>query len=125
MRRSFPSPKVRFCADESVCRRSHLRKTLSGDPFPKNFKAILKQIYKRLWRVYAHLYYSHAQEIVNLGIEPHVNTAFKHFYLFIVEFNLVEQKELEPRRFFCFVLMPPTTRFASPSLTFSRVPWPV
>lgn len=56
----------------------------------------MKHIFKRLFRVYAHIYYSHAREVMDLGIEAHLNTAFKHFYLFIREFNLVEEKELVP-----------------------------
>jgi len=72
--------------------------TSDDTPFPKNFKSIVKTIFKRLFRIYAHIYYSHAQEIVELGVEAHLNTAFKHFYLFIREFDLVEMKEMEPLR---------------------------
>jgi len=70
--------------------------TSDDTPFPKNFKTIVKTIFKRLFRIYAHIYYSHAQEIVDLGVEAHLNTAFKHFYLFISEFDLVEPKEMAP-----------------------------
>jgi len=65
-------------------------------PFPKNFKDIIKQIFKRLFRVYAHIYYSHFDKIVTLGEEAHLNTNFKHFYYFICEFNLVEKAEMTP-----------------------------
>lgn len=65
-------------------------------PFPKKFRDTVKNIFKRLFRIYAHIYYSHAQEIVELGVEAHLNTAFKHFYLFIREFDLVEPKEMAP-----------------------------
>jgi len=65
-------------------------------PFPKRFRDAVKNIFKRLFRIYAHIYYSHAQEIVELGVEAHLNTAFKHFYLFIREFNLVDEKEMAP-----------------------------
>ena len=68
-------------------------------PFPKNFKQIVKTIFKRLFRIYAHIYYSHAQEIVDLGVEAHLNTAFKHFYLFIREFDLVDPKEMAPMQY--------------------------
>jgi MOB kinase activator 1 len=30
-------------------------------PFPKDFKSIVKTFFKRLFRVYAHMYYSHAK----------------------------------------------------------------
>lgn len=65
-------------------------------PFPKNFLVCVKNIFKRLFRVYAHIYYSHFHKIVNLGEEAHLNTCFKHFYFFIEEFNLVEKRELAP-----------------------------
>jgi len=65
-------------------------------PFPKNFAAIIRNIFKRLFRVYAHIYYSHFHKIVSLGEEAHLNTCFKHFYYFITEFDLVEKKELAP-----------------------------
>jgi MOB kinase activator 1 len=70
--------------------------TSEETPFPKTFKSTVKTIFKRLFRIYAHIYYSHAQEIVDLGVEAHLNTAFKHFYLFIEEFDLVEPKEMVP-----------------------------
>src|SRR3989344_5353062 len=37
----------------------------------------IKQIFKRLFRVYAHIYYSHFEKIVDLGEEAHLNTCFK------------------------------------------------
>lgn len=57
---------------------------------------MVKTIFKRLFRIYAHIYYSHFNKIVSLGEEPHLNTCFKHYYYFIGEFNLVDKKELEP-----------------------------
>ena len=65
-------------------------------PFPKHFEAVIRQVFKRLFRVYAHIYYSHFQKIVSLGEEAHLNTCFKHFYYFIVEFDLVDKKEMLP-----------------------------
>jgi MOB kinase activator 1 len=70
--------------------------SIADVPFPKNFQPVVKQIFKRLFRVYAHIYYSHFHKIVSLGEEAHLNTCFKHFYYFITEFNLVDKKELLP-----------------------------
>ena len=67
-----------------------------GVPFPKNFFNIIKVIFKRLFRVYAHIYYTHFPQIVMLGCQYHLNTCFKHFIFFIDRFNLVEAKELAP-----------------------------
>eukprot|EP01120_Amphizonella_sp_Union-15-10_P004584 TRINITY_DN1522_c0_g1_i1.p1 TRINITY_DN1522_c0_g1~~TRINITY_DN1522_c0_g1_i1.p1 ORF type:complete len:220 (+),score=29.75 TRINITY_DN1522_c0_g1_i1:105-764(+) len=65
-------------------------------PFPRNFLSVVKTIFKRLFRIYAHIYYSHFDKIVSLGEEAHLNTCFKHYYYFILEFNLVDKKELAP-----------------------------
>jgi len=59
-----------------------------GVPFPKSFRPRLQQIFKRLYRVYAHIYCHHYPIIVALGLEPHLNTSFKHYVLFIEEFGL-------------------------------------
>eukprot|EP00168_Porphyra_purpurea_P020950 TRINITY_DN9050_c0_g1_i1.p2 TRINITY_DN9050_c0_g1~~TRINITY_DN9050_c0_g1_i1.p2 ORF type:complete len:211 (-),score=60.56 TRINITY_DN9050_c0_g1_i1:145-777(-) len=67
-------------------------------PFPRQFQTVVKNIFKRLFRVYAHIYYNHFQKIVSLGEEAHLNTCFKHFYLFINEFNLVDKRETAPSR---------------------------
>jgi len=67
-----------------------------GVPFPRNFKETVKTIVRRLFRVYAHLYSNHFDQIVALGIEAHLNTSYRHFFLFINEFDLVEKKELAP-----------------------------
>ncbi|KAL3320809.1 MOB kinase activator 1B [Cichlidogyrus casuarinus] len=36
-----------------------------GIPFPRDFQQVAKQILKRLFRVYAHIYYQHFNEIAN------------------------------------------------------------
>jgi MOB kinase activator 1 len=65
-------------------------------PFPRTFVLEIKQIFKRLFRVYAHIYYSHFEKIVDLGEEAHLNTCFKHYYYFVTEFDLVPRKEMAP-----------------------------
>ncbi|KAB2017793.1 hypothetical protein ES319_D08G186500v1 [Gossypium barbadense] len=60
------------------------------------FKEVVKTIFKRLFRVYAHIYHSHFQKIVSLKEEAHLNTCFKHFILFTCEFGLIDKKELAP-----------------------------
>lgn len=67
-----------------------------GAPFPSNFRDVVKTIFKRLFRVYAHIYHSHFQKIVSLKEEAHLNTCFKHFVLFTWEFRLIDKAELAP-----------------------------
>lgn len=64
--------------------------------FPKNFQPVIKTIFKRLFRVYAHIYHSHFPKVVGLGAEAHLNTCFKHFIYFVDEWNLIDEKELKP-----------------------------
>lgn len=67
-----------------------------GVPFPKNFVGIAKTIFKRLFRVYAHVYHQHFKQVVQLGEKAHLNTSFKHFIFFVQEFTLIEKRELAP-----------------------------
>ncbi|EMS65325.1 hypothetical protein TRIUR3_04206 [Triticum urartu] len=67
-----------------------------GAPFPPNFRDVAKTIFKRLFRVYAHIYHSHFQMILKLQEEAHLNTCFKHFVLFTTEFELIDRSELAP-----------------------------
>ncbi|GJJ72832.1 MOB kinase activator 1 [Entomortierella parvispora] len=67
-----------------------------GVEFPANFKTLVTDIFRRLFRVYAHIYATHFSVIVSLGEEAHLNTSFKHFILFVKEFDLIDPKELAP-----------------------------
>lgn len=67
-----------------------------GVPFPKNFSALVKQMCKRMFRIYAHIYCHQFSIVIALGEEAHLNTSFKHFIFFTREFDLLEQRELGP-----------------------------
>jgi len=56
----------------------------------------VKTIFKRLFRVYAHIYHSHWDMMVTLGAEAHLNTCFKHFVFFTQQFQLIDAKEMAP-----------------------------
>lgn len=68
----------------------------TGVPFPANFQATVKSILRRLFRVYAHIYNHHFAQICALSLEAHLNTSYRHFLLFVNEFQLVDPKELAP-----------------------------
>lgn len=70
--------------------------TRIGSPFPKTFLGTIKTIFKRLFRVYAHIYLTHFSKLVELKEEAHMNTSFRHFYYFVREFDLVDKKEFAP-----------------------------
>ncbi|KPP75466.1 MOB kinase activator 3A-like [Scleropages formosus] len=69
---------------------------VSGTPFPKTFMQVAKKILSRLFRVFVHVYIHHFDRVSQMGAEAHVNTCYKHFYYFVTEFSLIDQKELDP-----------------------------
>lgn len=66
--------------------------THPGVPFPSNFQQTIRTIFKRLYRIYAHIYCHHYAVIRGLGLEAHLNTGFKHYVLFVEEFGLADEK---------------------------------
>jgi MOB kinase activator 1 len=70
--------------------------TKLGVPFAKGARQVHKNILKRLFRVYAHIYCHHFEQVTELGLQTHLNTSLKHFVLFVNEFDLVDAKELAP-----------------------------
>lgn len=68
--------------------------TSSDSQFPRNYLAIVKQIFTRLFRIFAIIYTQHFSRLEELGAVAHLNTSFKHFCFFIWEFDLVDQREL-------------------------------
>lgn len=68
----------------------------NGKDFPKNFSTVVKDIFRRLFRVYAHLYYEHSKQIEQDKAQAHLNTSLRHFIFFVEEFDLIEKKQLEP-----------------------------
>jgi len=64
--------------------------------FPKEFKSIVAKIFQRLFRIYAHIYYHHRDDMKKIGAEAHLNTSFRHFALFSKEFELIPEDQLAP-----------------------------
>merc|ERR1712110_351813 len=70
--------------------------TRDGEPFPPNAREILSTIFKRLLRVYAHMYSCHFECLQAIGAEAHLNTCFRHFVVFVNEYALIGRQELAP-----------------------------
>ncbi len=66
----------------------------TGRDFPSSFAYTAKHIYKHLFRVFAHLYHAHFEQILHLSIEAHYNSLFAHFLAFGKEFDLLVIKDL-------------------------------
>lgn len=67
-----------------------------GVPFPANFRKTIRVIWKRLFRIYAHIFHAHFKELMEQEADAHLNHSFKHFIYFVKEFDLIENEELEP-----------------------------
>jgi len=68
----------------------------TGEPFPADFIDTVRKIFRRLFRVYAHIYHSHFNQVCELGEEAHLNTLFKHFIFFSHYFKLIIPQEIAP-----------------------------
>ena len=61
--------------------------------FPNSFHSVCKKLLRRMARVYGHIYYAHYSILLQLKIDIHVNTCFKHFIYFTLRYNMVNKQE--------------------------------
>ncbi|QHS73917.1 Mob1p [Saccharomyces paradoxus] len=65
--------------------------------FPEGFiQRVIQPILRRLFRVYAHIYCHHFNEILELNLQTVLNTSFRHFCLFAQEFELLRPADFGP-----------------------------
>lgn len=64
--------------------------------YPKDFKNTCQIIMRRLFRVYAHLYCHHLEDVKNLGLFQNLNSSFRHFVYFAKEFKLIPDDQYAP-----------------------------
>lgn len=70
--------------------------TKQGVPFPPHFLGVLKNMYRQMFRIFAHVYHNHFDKFVHLSMEAHWNSFFAHFISFGKEFDMLDKKEMEP-----------------------------
>jgi len=51
-----------------------------------------------MFRVYAHIFCHHGEKIGAVDAGEHFTICFKHFFYFVKEFDLVDDKDLEPMK---------------------------
>ncbi|OMH79497.1 MOB kinase activator-like 1B [Zancudomyces culisetae] len=67
--------------------------------FDENFiTEVASVVFKRLLRVYSHLYHHHFSAVCDAGLKSVLNTSFHHFVLFVTRFRLVSSREFAPVR---------------------------
>ncbi|KAI9286719.1 Mob1/phocein [Umbelopsis sp. AD052] len=74
----------------------HLVPDHPGEEFSKDFMKKISPIYKRLLRIYAHIYHSHLEQIQALDERLAFDISCKHFIVFSKEFSLIDQNSLAP-----------------------------
>jgi len=74
--------------------------------YPAEFEEIVRNIFKRLFRMYAHVYYKHFDQVKDAGAESQLNSTFQHFAYFVIEYQLVDDSELRPLRKLITKLVP-------------------
>lgn len=88
MSNCFPLVQVRtYCSSYFLPHPPYACES-KGVKFPREFRPTVRQLVKRLLRVYAHMYCHHYPVVVAMGLDIHMNTSFKHYVLFVREFSL-------------------------------------
>ena len=66
----------------------------ASSPFPEDFReSYVANICKRLFRVFAIMYQCHFPAIEKVDAAQHLNTCFKRFTFFLLEFDLLDPRE--------------------------------
>lgn len=76
--------------DEAFC------PTTPGAAFPKDFNAGIEKIFRRFFRVYAHIYHNHYKEMEQMEAVEHLNHVFKKFAIFCKMNKSLPDQEIEP-----------------------------
>ncbi|ELP83843.1 hypothetical protein EIN_197860 [Entamoeba invadens IP1] len=66
------------------------------DKPPKVFVETVRKIFKRLFRVYAHMFYNHMEHMEQLGIQTVTLRGFKHFYAFSRQYKMLSKDDVAP-----------------------------
>ncbi|PVV02941.1 hypothetical protein BB560_002598 [Smittium megazygosporum] len=67
--------------------------------FRQDFSTVIAPtIFRRLLRVYSHIYHHHVQNLIDYGLISMLNSSFHHFVLFATRYGLIDSKEFAPVR---------------------------
>ncbi|ESZ90129.1 putative protein kinase activator (Mob2) [Sclerotinia borealis F-4128] len=68
-----------------------------GSGYPPELVNICYIIFRLMFRIYGHLYWSHfVDPVFHLGLEKHLNSSFSHFILTATEIDMLKTEELQP-----------------------------
>jgi hypothetical protein len=84
----FPTP------EQAAADRNHYLGKASG--FPPRFEVEIKNMYKQMFRCYAHLYWAHWNVFWDTNGHRELNTCFMHFVNVGLIFGLLTARDIEP-----------------------------
>lgn len=64
--------------------------------FPRDFQKTVRSIFRRLIRVYCHIYHAHFHDIQGYGCTEQLNSVARYFVSFGKTFHLLDAEDLEP-----------------------------
>ena len=67
-------------------------------PAEKAFLATIKNVMRRLFRVYAHIFYHHVSAFEGMGELPLLRESFSQFISFVRRFSLADDVDLLPMK---------------------------
>jgi len=67
---------------------------------PDFMQVLVRAVFRRLFRVFGHMYHSHFNFFVAMGTEVHLNNSFRRFIFFALEFALLNDEDTRPMRGF-------------------------
>ncbi|KAG8931891.1 Maintenance of ploidy protein mob2 [Tulasnella sp. 419] len=79
---------------QNVLDDTNLFPTKSGAEFQPNFPSLIKQVYRQLLRIFAHIFYAHYPALLHLHSEGHFNSLFAHFLAFGKEFEILDPRDI-------------------------------
>lgn len=75
-------------------------------PFPNNYRKVVQMMFRRLFRIYIHVYYSHFSLLRSMNLESQFYFSLKHYLHFMDEFDIVKPAYLYPLQEVIFNLTP-------------------
>jgi hypothetical protein len=65
--------------------------------FPRQFASTCQLVFRQIFRVYSHLYWSHfVDPFYHLNLEKQLNSCFSHFILTATTLDMLQPTDLEP-----------------------------
>ena len=79
-----------------LTRVSEIPRSFPDTPFPPNYDDYVKIFFRRIFRVYGHIWHNHHEFLKLCKCEDFFRFSLTHYLYFVDHFNLVDGKEIRP-----------------------------